>query len=234
MTEARVSQTAFATARGLALGDRRARRQRRHRQRGVPAARRRGGAPRTGEPVGCSRSRRGRGPAGSLLRRGRQSLRQARRRLRLHARGVRRVRGVRGRVDDVARAHRIGRVALERVRAGARVPLARRDRRHDASARDRRPAGAPDLDQRRGREIRRADRGVPLDRQGPAARVPDHRRAARRSTRARSSRSRLPARTCWGRRRSCSCSPTPDSRTRPRRRGSTRTRNATSRSRSSR
>ena len=127
--------------RGLPLGDRRLLGQRRHRQRRLPAAGGGGGR--------SSARQRGRGGARGFavlllvlcFAEAASYFDRPGQRLRLHPRGLRRSGRLRGGVDDLARPGLLGGVALGGVRAGARLPLAGRQRRGGEGPRDR-PAAA--------------------------------------------------------------------------------------------
>ncbi len=204
-------------------------RQRRDRQRGVPAAGRGRGDPRPDERVGGDPGRVRGAAAGALLRRGRQLLRPAGRRVHLSKGGLRRAGRVRGRLDDVARPRVVRGVALGRVRPGARLPLAADAGGDRADARDHPAASAADRDQHRGGQVGGADGGVPGDHEDTAAGGVHRRRPVRDVVDAR--RGTYSAQTArWGRRYCFCSSPTRGSRTPRRRPASSRTHSGTCRS----
>ena len=204
--------------------------QRRHRQRRLPAAGGGGGDPRGGERLGGGGGRLRGAAARALLRRGGELLRPPRRRLPLRPHRLRRPDRLRGRLDDLARARRLGGLALGRLRAGARLPAAGGARGSwDAALAIALPLLALTVDQRRRRQGGRAHRGRAGDRQDrPAAGLHRRRRLLPLPRRLGQRRRRADRRRGRSARRRCSCSsPTPASRTPPRRRASSRTRAAT-------
>ncbi len=160
-------------ARRLALADRNAGAQRRHRLGYLPAA---GGdrcASRSAECVGRRAGRRGGAADRALLRRGLELLRPTGRGVSLRPNRFWRLRWLRSRLDELAGAHGLGWVTLSWFCSGGRLSVARNGRR--VAARDGRRGADPgsDVPQLHRRQERRSDGSGAGGRQGrAAARVP--------------------------------------------------------------